>query len=251
MAGHSKWANIKHKKAAADAVKGKVFSKIAKEIMVAARTGGGDVSANITLRALVGKARAVNMPTDNIERAIKRGTGELEGQVLEEIMYEGYGPGGVSIVVQTLSDNRNRTASEVRHAFSKNGGNLAGSGSVLRTFKRRGYFTIPASTVEEDRLLEIALEAGADDVQRDGESYEVVCEPGLYGRVSDAIAAAGLKPETAEITMLPDVTAAVTDPEKARQLLAFIEALEELDDVQNVFANFDISDAVMAKVQSG
>lgn len=249
MAGHSKWANIKHKKAAADAVKGKVFSKIAKEIMVAARSGGGDVTANITLRALIQKARAVNMPSDNIDRAIKRGTGELEGMVLEEIIYEGYGPGGVSVVVQTLSDNRNRTASEVRHAFSKNGGNLAGAGSVTRSFKRRGYFTLPASAVEEDRLLEIALEAGADDVQRDGESFEIICEPSQFGAVSDALTAAGLKAETAEITMLPDSTMPVEDPEKAKQLMAFIEALEELDDVQNVYANFDISDDVLAKAQ--
>ncbi|MBW7909583.1 MAG: YebC/PmpR family DNA-binding transcriptional regulator, partial [Kiritimatiellae bacterium] len=166
MAGHSKWANIKHKKAAADAVKGKVFSKIAKEIMVAARIGGGDPAANISLRALVQKARGVNMPSDNIERAIKRGTGEMDGLVFEEILYEGYAPGGVSVIIQTLSDNKNRTAAEVRHAFSKHGGNLAGAGSVLRNFRRRGYFTIPAELVEEDRLLDIALEAGAEDVQR-------------------------------------------------------------------------------------
>ena len=249
MAGHSKWANIKHKKAAADAVKGRVFSKIAKEIMVAARSGS-DLTANITLRALVQKARGVNMPADNIERAIKRGTGELEGQVLEEIVYEGYAPGGVSVIVQTLSDNRNRTASEVRHAFSKHGGNLAGAGSVARSFKRRGYFTIPAAAIEEDRLLEIALEAGADDVRRDGDHFEVLCEFQQYGAVSDALAAAGLKPETSELTMIPDVTTPVTDPEKAKQLMAFIEALEELDDVQNVYANFDISDEVMAKAQA-
>ncbi len=249
MAGHSKWANIKHKKAAADAVKGKVFSKIAKEIMVAARSGGGDPSANITLRALIQKARGVNMPADNIERAIKRGTGELEGQVLEEIVYEGYGPGGVSIVVQTLSDNRNRTASEVRHAFTKHGGNLAGAGAVMRNFKRRGYFTVPAASVEEDRLLEIALDAGAEDVQRDGDLFEVTCEPAQYGAVSEALSAAGLKPETSEISMIPDTTLPVADPEKAKQLLAFIEALEELDDVQNVYANADIADDVMAKAQ--
>ncbi len=249
MAGHSKWANIKHKKAAADAVKGKVFSKIAKEIMVAARSGGGDPSANITLRALIQKARGVNMPSDNIDRAIKRGTGELEGMVLEEIVYEGYGPGGISIVVQTLSDNRNRTASEVRHAFSKHGGNLAGAGSVTRSFKRRGYFTVPADAVGEDRLLELALEAGADDVLRDGESFEIVCEPSQFGRVSDALAAAGVRAETAELAMLPDTTLPVTDPEKARQLLAFIEALEDLDDVQNVYANFDLSDDVLAQAQ--
>lgn len=249
MAGHSKWANIKHKKAAADAIKGRIFSKIAKEIMVAARNGGGDPTANITLRALIQKARGVNMPADNIERAIKRGTGELEGQTLEEIMYEGYGPGGVSIVVQTLSDNRNRTASEVRHVFTKHGGNLAGAGSVMRNFKRRGYFTVPASAIDEDRLLEIALEAGAEDVRRDGDMFEVICEPAQFGAVSDALAAANLKPETGEITMLPETVMPVADPEKAKQVMAFIEALEELDDVQNVYANFDIADDVMAKAQ--
>jgi YebC/PmpR family DNA-binding regulatory protein len=250
MAGHSKWANIKHKKAASDAVKGRIFSKIAKDITVAARSGGGDPAANITLRAMIQKARAVNMPSDNIERAVKRGTGELEGQALEEILYEGYGPGGVSLVVQALSDNRNRTASEVRHAFTKNGGNLAVSGSVMRSFKRRGYFALSAATVNEDRLLEIALEAGADDVKRDGEQFEVICEPSQFGAVSEALAAAGLKTETAEITMLPESLTPVTDPEKAKQLMAFIEALEELDDVQNVYVNADIADEVMAQAQA-
>lgn len=248
MAGHSKWANIKHKKAAADAVKGKVFSKIAKEIMVAARSGGGDLSANITLRALVQKARSVNMPADNIDRAIKRGTGEMEGVVLEEILYEGYGPAGVSVIVQTLSDNKNRTAAEVRHVFTKHGGNLAGSGSVMRTFKRRGYFTLPGD-VDEDRLIEVALDAGAEDVRKDGESFEVLCEPSQFGAVSDALAAAGLKTETSEITMLPDSTTPVTEPDKAKQVMTFIEALEALDDVQNVYSNFDVSDEVMAQLQ--
>lgn len=249
MAGHSKWANIKHKKAAADAVKGRVFSKIAKEIMVAARSGGGDVSANITLRALVQKARSVNMSADNIERAIKRGTGEVEGMVLEEIIYEGYGPAGVSLIVQTLTDNKNRTAAEVRHLFTKHGGNLAGAGSVIRSFKRRGYFTVPVTAVDEDRLLEVALEAGAEDVRNDGQSFEVICEPSQFGAVSDALAAAELKTETAEIAMLPDSNTPVTEADKAKQLLTFIEALEALDDVQNVYANLDISDEVMAQVQ--
>ncbi len=218
--------------------------------MVAARIGGGDMSANITLRALVQKARGVNMPADNIERAIKRGTGDLEGVVLEEIIYEGYAPGGVSVIVQTLSDNKNRTAAEVRHVFSKHGGNLAGSGSVMRSFRRRGYFAIPAEVVEEDRLLEIALEAGAEDVRRDGDNFEVICEPSQFGAVSDALAAAALTAQTSELTMLPDSTMAVTEVDKAKQLIGFIEALEDLDDVQNVYANFDIPDEVMAKVQA-
>jgi len=250
MAGHSKWANIKHKKAAADAVKGRVFSKIAKEIMVAARQGG-DPSANITLRALIQKARGVNMPADNIDRAIKKGTGELEGQVLEEIIYEGFAPGGVSIIVQSLSDNKNRTASEVRHAFTKHSGSLAGAGSVMRGFKRRGRFVLAAAAVNEDKLLEVALEAGADDVQRDGDFFEVVSEPNQFGAISDALAAAGFKPESGEITMIPDNYVPVNDKAQAAQLLKFIEALEELDDVQNVYANFDIPDDLLEDAAKG
>lgn len=250
MAGHSKWANIKHKKAAADAVKGRVFSKIAKEIMVAARSGG-DPAANITLRALIQKARGVNMPADNIDRAIKRGTGELDGIVLEEIVYEGFAGGGVSIIVQTLSDNKNRTASEVRHTFTKFSGSLAGSGSVLRGFKRRGRFIIAAAAASEDKLIEVALEAGADDVQRDGDYFEVVAEPNQFGTISDALSAAGIKPESGEITMIPDNYVPVTDKAQAGQLLKFIEALEELDDVQNVYANFDIPDHLLEDVAKG
>lgn len=245
MAGHSKWANIKHKKAASDAVKGKVFSKIAKEIMVAARTGGGDPNANITLRALVQKARGVNMPADNVTRAIKKGTGELEGAAMEEIIYEGYGPGGVGLVVQTLSDNKNRTASEVRNVFSKNGGNLAGAGSVMRSFKRRGLFVVSAEGVTEDRLLEVGLEAGAEDVKREGDVFEVLCEPAQFGSLSDALTSAQIKTESGEITMVPETYVPVTDPAQAAQLIKFVQALEDLDDVQNVYANFDIPDELM------
>lgn len=248
MAGHSKWKNIKHKKAASDAVRGRVFSKIAKEVVVAARSGGGDPSSNIALRAVIQKARAANMPADNIERAIKRGTGELDGLVLEEIMYEGYATGGVSMIVQSLSDNRNRTASEVRHAFTKFGGSLAGAGSVMRSFKRRGQFVVSAVAVSEDTLLEIALEAGAEDVRREGDVFEVVCEPAQFGAVSDALAAAGIKPESAEMTMIPDSYIPVTDKSQASHLLKFIEALEDLDDVQNVYANLDIPDELLEKI---
>ncbi len=247
MSGHSKWANIKHKKAATDAVKGRVFSKIAKEIMVAARSGG-DPSANITLRTLVQKARAANMPADNIDRAIKRGTGELEGVVLEEILYEGYAVGGVAMIVQTLSDNKNRTASEVRNVFTKQGANLGGSGSVLRSFKRRGQFIVNAAAIEEDRLLEVALEAGAEDVARDGEVFEVLCEPSQFGALSEALAKAKIATESAEITMLPDTYMPVTDKAQASQILKFVAALEELDDVQNVYANFDIPDELMEAI---
>ena len=248
MAGHSKWANIKHKKAASDAVKGKVFSKIAKEIVVAARSGGGDPGSNITLRTILQKARAANMPNDNIDRAIKRGTGELGGAAMEEIIYEGYAPGGVALVVQTLSDNRNRTASEVRSVFTKYGGSLATQGAVTRGFKRKGQIVIRADAVEEDRLLELGLEAGAEDVRREGEIFEVLTEPGQYPAVADALNKAGLKPESSEVTMLPDLQVPVTSKDQAAQVLKFVEALEGLDDVQNVYANFDIPDEVMAAI---
>lgn len=248
MAGHSKWANIKHKKAASDAVKGKVFSKIAKEIMVAARAGGGDPNGNITLRALIQKARGVNMPADNVTRAIKKGTGELEGAAMEEIIYEGYAPGGIALVVQSLSDNRNRTASEVRFAFTKHGGSLAGQGSVMRSFRRRGLFVVLAAGVTEDRLLEVALEAGAEDVTREGDVFEVLCEPAQFGALSDALAAAQIKTESGEITLIPDTYMPVTDKTQAAALIKFVQALEELDDVQNVYANFDIPDDIMESV---
>jgi YebC/PmpR family DNA-binding regulatory protein len=245
MAGHSKWKNIKHKKAASDAAKGKIFSKIAKEIVVAARSGGGDPNANITLRALIQKARQANMPADNIERAIKRGTGEAGGAALEEIVYEGFAPGGVSIIVQCMSENRNRTASEVRHAFTKYGGNLAQQGSVTRSFKRKGYILVSAAEVNEDKLIEVALEAGAEDVARDGDFFEVTSEPTAYPALAEALTKAGIKAEESEISMIPDLEVPVNDKEKGGNLVKFIEALEELDDVQNVYTNANIDDAVM------
>lgn len=248
MAGHSKWANIKHKKAHSDAIKGRVFSKIAKEIVVTARAGGGDPSSNITLRTVLQKARAANMTNENIDRAIKRGTGETTGAAMEEMLYEGYAPGGVALVVQTLSDNRNRTAPEIRNVFSKFGGNLATQGAVTRGFKRKGQIIISAEAVEEDRLLEIALEAGAEDIQRQGEVYEVLTELGQYLAVADALTKAGLKAESSEITMIPDLQVPVNDKNQAAALLKFVEALENLEDVQNVYANFDIPDDIMAAV---
>ncbi len=245
MAGHSKWKNIKHKKAASDAAKGKVFSKIAKEIVVAARSGGGDINSNITLRALVQKARAANMPSDNVERAIKRGTGEIAGAAMEEIIYEGFAPGGVALVVQALSDNRNRTASEVRHAFTKHGGNMAQTGSVTRSFKRKGQIVVSASEVAEDRLLEVGLDAGAEDIVSEGGSFEVLTEPSKFPAVVDALSKAGIKTESAEVAMIPDLYVPVTDKAQAQQVMNFIEALEELDDVQNVYANCDIDDSLV------
>ena len=248
MAGHSKWANIKHKKAATDKVKGKVFSKIAKEITVAARLGGGDPGANISLRAIVLKARGVNMPGDNIERAIKKGTGELEGAAMEEIIYEGYGAGGVSLLVKCLSDNRNRTAGEVRNIFTKHNGNMASVGAVARSYQRKGQFIISADTTTEDKLLEIALDAGADDVKNHGDVFEVLCHPNDFHKINELFTAKGIACVEAEVTMIPDLTVQVGDKAHASSVLKFIEALEDLDDVQNVYSNYDIPDEVMAAV---
>ncbi|OUX38656.1 MAG: YebC/PmpR family DNA-binding transcriptional regulator [Kiritimatiellaceae bacterium TMED266] len=244
MAGHSKWANIKHKKGKADAARGKVFSKIAKEIMVAASAGGGNPDDNIQLRALVQKAKGVSMPKDNIERAIKKGTGELEGGRLEEGSYEGYAAGGIAIVVKVLTDNKNRSASEVRHAFNKAGANMAEQGAVSRMFQRKGQIFIEKALVEEDQLMDCVLEAGAEDLKTDGEQYEVLTEPGDFDAVSDALTQAGIEMASSEVSMIPDVITEVVDLDQARSILKFIDALEELDDVQDVYANFDLSDEV-------
>lgn len=244
MAGHSKWKNIKHKKAASDAVKGRVFSKIAKEIVIVARSGGGDPNANITLRTIIAKARAANMPMDNIERAIKRGTGEIQGAAMEEMIYEGFAPGGVSIIVQTLSDNKNRTSGEVRHMFTKFNGNLAQAGSVSRSFKRKGQILVNAD-VGEDRLLEVGLEAGAEDIVREGDYFTVLTEPTQHGAVAEALTKAGIKLEESEITMIPDTFVPVTNKDQAAKLIEFVELLEENEDVQNVYTNFDIPDDVL------
>lgn len=245
MAGHSKWANIKHRKAASDAAKGKVFSKMAKEIMVAARMGGGDPNANITLRSLITKARGFNMPADNIDRAIKKGTGELASDAMEEIVYEGFAPGGVSVIVACYSDNRNRTAAEVRNVFNKQGGNLAQTGSVSRSFTRKGQLFVEADKVEEDTLLEAVLEAGAEDAVRDGDAYEILCEPSAYPEVLQALETAEIPVRDSEVTLLPDTWMPVTDKEQAAQIMKFIASLEDLDDVQNVYSNLDVDDALL------
>ena len=203
MAGHSKWANIKHRKGRADAARGKVFSRIAKEMTVAARMGGGDVGANITLRMLVGKAKSVNMPNDNIDRAIKKGTGELEGGALEELMYEVYAPGGVALIIEALTDNKNRAASEIKNVLTKNGASLAQQGSVSRMFQRKGQILISVSAVEEDVLMDLVLEAGAEDMQREGDQFEVLTAFGDYAAVASAISDAGIETESSETTMLP------------------------------------------------
>ncbi|MGA1194036.1 MAG: YebC/PmpR family DNA-binding transcriptional regulator [Kiritimatiellia bacterium] len=248
MAGHSKWANIKHRKAASDAVKGKVFSKLAKEIMVAARLGGGDPAGNITLRSLIQKARGVNMPADNIDRAIKKGTGEIASDAMEEVVYEGFAVGGVSVIVSCLTDNRNRTAAEVRHVFSKNGGNLGTQGSVIRNYNRKGQIFVDAASIEEDKLIEIALDAGAEDVQRSGDEFEVTTDPSEFHQVLEKLTGAGVKTGESEITMIPTLEVEVTDKDQAAQLIKFVGTLEELDDVQSVYSNFDIDDALLESV---
>lgn len=248
MSGHSKWANIKHKKGLADAKKGKVFSKIAKEIMITVRASGADPGSNLTLRTLMQKAREANMPQDNIERAIKRGSGELEGAALEEVMFEGYAPGGVAFIVQALTDNRNRSVAEVRHAVTNHGGNLAGQGVVMRSFQRRGYITVDASKVGEDKLMELVLDAGAEDMNRDGDTFEIFTDPAQYPQVAEALSKAGIPTASSEVTLLPQTWVPVADKEKAAALLRFFELLEELDDVQNVYSNADIDASVMEQL---
>ncbi len=252
MAGHSKWANIKHKKAAADSKRGKAFSKIAREIMVAARSGGGDPAANITLRALIQKARGVNMPADNIDRAIKKGTGEgSEGVIFEEIMYEGYAPGGVAVIVHCMTDNKNRTASEVRLAFTKSNSSLSGQGSVTRSFQRKGLINVSAEGVDEDELLELILENGGEDMERDGDFFSITTDPREFMTVVDALNAKEIAIDNSEVTLLPDDEMEITDPGQAASIMRFIETLEDLDDVQNVYTNLDVPDEVMASIDAG
>lgn len=248
MAGHSKWANIKHRKAASDAAKGKVFSKIAKEISVAARLGGGDAAGNITLRSLIQKARGVNMPNDNIDRAIKKGTGEIAGAAMEEVVYEGFAVGGVSVVVSCLTDNRNRTAADVRHVFNKLGGSLGMQGSVTRNYSRKGQIYVDASTIEEDKLIEIALDAGAEDVQRYDNEFEIITDPVEFHAVVEKLVKAGVKVGENEVTLIPLVEVKVSDKDQAAQLIKFVGALEDLDDVQNVYSNFDIEESILEEV---
>jgi YebC/PmpR family DNA-binding regulatory protein len=249
MSGHSKWANIKHRKGKADAARGKVFSKIAKEMTISARAGGGDPSGNITLRALIAKAKGVNMPNDNIDRAIKKGTGELASAALEECMYEAYAPGGVGILVQALTDNKNRAASEIRNAFTKNGASLAQQGAVSRSFQRKGQIYIDAAGVDEDTLMNIVLEAGAEDMRRDGDQFEVLTAFTDYSAVCEAISKASIATASSELTMLPEMPTEIKDKGKAQQVMKLIEALEELDDVQNVYGAFEIPDAILAEME--
>ena len=244
MAGHSKWANIKHRKGAQDAVRGKIFTKLNREIMVAARMGGGDVDSNPRLRQAIAKARSANMPMQNIERAIKKGTGDLEGVSYEEITYEGYGPAGVAVLVETLTDNRNRTVSEVRSAFTKNNGNLGEAGCVSWIFQMSSYFVFSMEGIDGDHLVEVALEAGADDINEEGSEYEVTGPPENFDAIKTAFEEAELAFLVGEVTMLPQNVIKLDD-KQAVQTLKLVEALEDSDDVQKVFANFDIPDSVM------
>ena len=241
MSGHSKWASIKHKKGALDAKRGKIFTKIIREMSIAARIGGGDPDSNPRLRTAVDKAKSVNMPADNIKRAIQKGTGELEGASYEDITLEGYGPGGAALLIEGTTDNRNRTVSEIRHVLSKNGGNLGGAGSVSYMFKPRGYIAIAQEKVGEERLMELALEAGADDIQSSGDVFEVYSSPNAHEAVLGAIQKAGIEPEEAAIGKYAENLIAL-EGQKAQQMLKLIEALEDSDDVQNVWSNVDISD---------
>ena len=248
MSGHSKWATIRHKKGAADAKRGKAFSKISKELMVAARTGGSDPSMNPTLRTIVQKAKSVNMPADNVERAIKKGAGELEGVQFEEIVYEAYAAGGVALVVLVLTDNRNRAASEIRHIITKHGSSFAQSGSVTRSFHRRGQVFVDASTIEEDKLMEVVLEAGADDLKPDGDQFEILTDPSVFADVTEALEKAEIATLGAEVSMVPDVYVPVADKSTASSVLRFISELEDNDDVQSVYSNMDIDDATMQEL---
>lgn len=241
MSGHSKWSSIKHKKAAADAKRGKVFTRLIKEISIAARLGGGNPEHNPRLRTAIAEAKANNMPSSNIERAIKKGTGELEGVSYEEATYEGYGPGGVAILVEVITDNKNRTTGEIRKIFSKGNGNLGEQGCVGWMFDARGIVTVDAGKVSEDKLMEVALDAGAEDIQQDEDGFQVLCDPTGYHAVKEALEAADIPVLSARLDKIPQNTVAVEGKEAA-QVLRLAEALEEHDDVQNVYANFDIDE---------
>jgi YebC/PmpR family DNA-binding regulatory protein len=248
MSGHNKWSTIKHKKAAADARRGRAFTKLIKEITVAARTGGGDPENNPRLRAAIAAAKAVNMPKENIERSIKRGTGEIEGVTYEEFSYEGYGPGGVAVLVDIMTDNRNRTAAEIRHIFSKSNGNLGENGCVAWMFDKKGLIVVEQGSTDEETLMDVALEAGADDVRDEEDVYEVYTPTDSFDAVRQAFEEREIPLVSAEITMVPRNTIRVEGRE-AEQMLRLLERLEECDDVQNVHANFDIDDELMEQLQ--
>ncbi|HWA93966.1 MAG TPA: YebC/PmpR family DNA-binding transcriptional regulator [Terracidiphilus sp.] len=247
MSGHSKWATIKHKKGALDAKRGKIFTRLIKEITIAARSGGGDPDGNPRLRTAVAAAKAENMPADNIKRAIQRGTGELEGVNYEEISFEGYGPGGVALIVDVLTDNRNRAVSEVRHSFSKHGGNLGESGSVRFMFSKKGIISIEKDAATEEQLMDIVLEHGGEDLSDEGENWEITTEPSAHEAVSNAVKEAGITPTVSEVTMIAS-TYTKLEGAAANQMVRLLDALEDLDDVQNVYSNFDMDAEQMEQV---
>jgi YebC/PmpR family DNA-binding regulatory protein len=249
VSGHSKWSSIKHKKGAADAKRGKLFSKLSRAIIVAAKEGGGDPSGNLALQNAIEKAKSYSMPKDNIDRAIAKGSGaDADASAFEVVVYEGYGPSGVAVIVEALTDNRNRTASDVRHTFAKNDGNLGGSGAVSWLFERRGVVIVDAEGVDEDELTLAAAEGGAEDVELDGSSYQVTCAPEQLAAVREAVEAAGFSVDAAELTMVPKTTVEVADENEAKKILRLIDQLEDNDDVQDVYANFDIPERVLEAV---
>jgi YebC/PmpR family DNA-binding regulatory protein len=248
MSGHSHWATIKHKKGAIDAKRGKLFSKLSRAIIIAARHGGGDPETNLKLRYAIDKAREVSMPKDNIERAIKRGTGETEGITFEEITYEGYGPGGVAILVDVLTDNRNRTNSEVRKIFERHGGKMGSAGNVGFLFERKGMFSIDAGAVDEETLMGIVLDAGADDLRRSGNTFEIICDPGAFNKVREALQKNNLTPTVAEISQVPKAPRDI-DVEVGRKVMRLMESLDDHDDVQNVYSDANITEAMVAEVE--
>ncbi len=251
MSGHSKWSSIKHRKGAADAKRGQLFSKLSRAIIVAAKEGGADPSGNLALQNAIEKARSYSMPKDNIERAIAKGAGaDAEASSFETVVYEGYGPEGVAVLVEALTDNRNRTASEVRHAFTKHGGNLGTTGAVAWQFERRGVILVGAEGVDEDELVLVAAEAGADDVELDGSTFVVTSTPEAMSSVRQGLEEAGLAVDSVELAMVPKSTVAVADESTARKIMNLVEGLEDTEDVQDVYANFDIPEAVLEAVAS-
>jgi YebC/PmpR family DNA-binding regulatory protein len=248
VSGHSKWSTIKRKKGANDGKRGKIFTKLIKEITVAAKMGGGDVDGNPRLRSAVTAAKSENMPKDNIERAIKKGTGDLDGAVYDEILYEGYGPGGVAVLVETMTDNKNRTVADIRHYFAKSNGNLGESGCVGWMFDKRGVILVDAEGVDEEELMDLAIEAGADDVIEDGTTFQILTAPEDFSEVVDSLEKSGVKAVEASISMVPKNTVDVTEENVANSLIKLLDLLEDHDDVQKVHANFDIADDIMEKL---
>ena len=245
MSGHSKWATIKHKKGATDAKRGKIFTRLIKEITIAAKAGGGDPDGNPRLRTAILAAKAENMPADNIKRAVQHGTGELEGLSYDEITYEGYGPGGVALIVEVLTDNKNRAVSEIRHAFSKNGGNLGAEGAVAWMFSKKAVISIAKDAANEDKLMEIVLESGAEDLNDEGENWEILADPADFETVTNALKAAKIPTETAEITKIASTYTKLEGPQ-ANAMIRLLETIEDLDDTQNVYSNFDFDEAALA-----